>query len=233
MKKTRFSEEQMVTILREADQRPVPEVAKKHGVRAQTIYGWRKHFGTLDPADIKRLRQLEGENGRLKQMVADRPRRHHRDRGSRWLGGCRRSGMRERRQRVAANNRRCFVDKRVIFESRHHEEGKIHAARDVARQNGVANVPTPDWQTLARTFFEVAPSYNRPHRVACEHAPASLHLVIEVHNAGETSKPADDMHEKFDLPRVHVLAVPCNVPPAREHDARPRTCVVENSLRCS
>ena len=72
MKKTRFTEEQMVTILREADQRPVPEIAKKHGVSAQTIYGWRKHFGTLDPADIKRLRQLEGENGRLKKMVADR-----------------------------------------------------------------------------------------------------------------------------------------------------------------
>jgi putative transposase len=41
VKKTRFSEEQMVTILREADQRPVPEVAKKHGVSAQTIYAWR------------------------------------------------------------------------------------------------------------------------------------------------------------------------------------------------
>jgi putative transposase len=72
MKKTRFTEEQMVTILREADQRPVPEIGKKHGVSAQTIYGWRKHFGTLDPADIKRLRHLEGENGRLKKMVADR-----------------------------------------------------------------------------------------------------------------------------------------------------------------
>ena len=71
MKKTRFTEEQMVSILREADQRPVPEVAKKHGVSAQTIYGWRKHFGTLEPADVKRLRQLEQENGRLKKVVAD------------------------------------------------------------------------------------------------------------------------------------------------------------------
>ena len=72
MKKTRFTEEQMVTILREAYEKPVPEVAKRHGVSAQTIYGWRKHFGTLEPADVKRLRQLEQENDRLKRLVADR-----------------------------------------------------------------------------------------------------------------------------------------------------------------
>lgn len=72
MKKTRFTEEQMVTILREADQRPVPEVAKRHGISDQTIYSWRKRFGTLEPADVKRLRQLEQENARLKKMVADR-----------------------------------------------------------------------------------------------------------------------------------------------------------------
>ena len=58
--------------------RPTPtgyscnNAAKRHGVSAQTIYSWRKHFGTLEPADVKRLRQLEQENGRLKKMVADR-----------------------------------------------------------------------------------------------------------------------------------------------------------------
>ena len=71
MMKGRCTEEQMVTILREADEKAVPEVAKKHGISAQTIYGWRKHFGTLEPADVKRLRQLEEENGKLKKIVAD------------------------------------------------------------------------------------------------------------------------------------------------------------------
>jgi putative transposase len=60
-----------VTIHHEADQRPVPEVAKKHGTSGQTIYARRKHFGTLEAADVTRLRQLKQENGRLK-MVADR-----------------------------------------------------------------------------------------------------------------------------------------------------------------
>ena len=72
MKKTRFTDEQMVAILREADEKPVPEIAKKHGISSQTIYAWRKHFGTLEPADVKRLRHLEQENGRLKKLVADR-----------------------------------------------------------------------------------------------------------------------------------------------------------------
>jgi len=72
VRKSRYSEEKMVAILREADRSPVAEVAKKHAVSEQTIYNWRQHFGTMDSADVKRLRQLEQENGRLKKMVADR-----------------------------------------------------------------------------------------------------------------------------------------------------------------
>ena len=72
MKKGRFSEEQMVKILREADKLPVVEVAKRHGVSDATIYVWRKRFGGLEAVDVKRLRQLEQENGRLKKLVAER-----------------------------------------------------------------------------------------------------------------------------------------------------------------
>ncbi len=72
MKKSRFSEEKMVKILREADKSPVTRVAKKHGISEQTIYVWRKRFGKLETVDVKRLRQLEQENAKLKKLVAER-----------------------------------------------------------------------------------------------------------------------------------------------------------------
>jgi len=72
MRQSRFSEEQMVAILREADREPVSAVAKRHGVSEQAIYVWRKRFGALDGNDVRRLKQLEVENLRLKKLVAER-----------------------------------------------------------------------------------------------------------------------------------------------------------------
>lgn len=51
---------------------PVAEIAKKHGVSEQTLYNWRQHFGALEASDVKRLKQLEQENSRLKKMLAER-----------------------------------------------------------------------------------------------------------------------------------------------------------------
>lgn len=72
MKKARYSEDQMVRILREADQMPVAQAARKHGVSEASIYAWRKKYGELEVTDVRRMKQLEQENARLKKLVAER-----------------------------------------------------------------------------------------------------------------------------------------------------------------
>jgi putative transposase len=69
MRKSRFSEEQKVKMLREAERSSVAAVAKKHGVSTETLYKWRRSFGGMEVTDVKRLKQ---ENARLKKLLAER-----------------------------------------------------------------------------------------------------------------------------------------------------------------
>lgn len=72
MKGKRYSDEQKVKILNEAESGvPVKEVLRKYGVSSPTYYKWKSKFSGLDVSEVKRMRNLEEENRKLKQMVAD------------------------------------------------------------------------------------------------------------------------------------------------------------------
>ena len=72
MKRSKFSEAQIAFVLKQAEEgTTVAEVCRKAGISEATFYNWRHKYGGLLPSEMKRLRQLEEENGRLKRIVAD------------------------------------------------------------------------------------------------------------------------------------------------------------------
>ena len=72
MKKSRFSEQQIAFVLRQAEEgTAIAEVCRKAGISEASFYNWRKKYGGLMPSEMKRLKQLEEENQRLKKLVAD------------------------------------------------------------------------------------------------------------------------------------------------------------------
>ena len=72
--KKRFTEEQIVTILREAEagEKTVADLARQLGISEPTFYGWRRKYGGMEQAEVRRLRELEKENVRLKRLLAER-----------------------------------------------------------------------------------------------------------------------------------------------------------------
>jgi len=72
MKKTRFTETQIVSILKQQEAgMPTKEICRHHGISEATFYNWKSRYGGMEASDVKRLKDLEEENSRLKKMFAD------------------------------------------------------------------------------------------------------------------------------------------------------------------
>ncbi len=72
MKKTRFSEEQIIAVLREQERgMKTADVCRKHGISSATLYAWKAKYGGMDVSQARKLKVLEDENGRLKRLLAD------------------------------------------------------------------------------------------------------------------------------------------------------------------
>lgn len=78
MKKSRFTETQIVAVLKEADVGlKVEEICRKHGISPATFYNWKSKYGGLEASDVKRMKELEEENTKLKRMFADMSLENH------------------------------------------------------------------------------------------------------------------------------------------------------------
>lgn len=78
MKRKRFSETQIIQILKEAEAgTPVPELCRQYGFSKSSFYKWKAKYGGMEASELKRLHELEDENRRLKQMYADLSLKHH------------------------------------------------------------------------------------------------------------------------------------------------------------
>lgn len=72
MKKTRFTETQIVSVLKEADSGvAVKDICRKHGISDATYYNWKSKYGGMEASDLKKMKELERELGQLKRMYAD------------------------------------------------------------------------------------------------------------------------------------------------------------------
>jgi putative transposase len=71
MRKSRYSEEQIIAVLKEAERGKVMEVIRRHGIAQKTYYNWKAKYGGLEVSEARRLKALEEENRRLKKLVAD------------------------------------------------------------------------------------------------------------------------------------------------------------------
>lgn len=73
MRKSKFTEEQVVALLREAEkgEKSIEAICRDKGIAAQTFYRWRRKYGGVDTKDLKRMRELERENARLKRIVGE------------------------------------------------------------------------------------------------------------------------------------------------------------------